>query len=96
MNPRRNSIEMDLFPTNLVDNLVIVKTQTSDLPGDWAEPASASRPRTSQEFTLTSSRWDSMTKRHSRMFWRQTWGKPTGWRLTTVSETCPTTQMALQ
>ena len=36
MNPRRNSIEMDLFPTNLVDNLVIVKTQTSDLPGDWA------------------------------------------------------------
>ena len=36
MNPRRNSIEMDLFPTNLVDNLVIVKTQTSNLPGDWA------------------------------------------------------------
>lgn len=36
MNPRRNSIEMDLFPTNLVDNLVIVKTQTADLPGDWA------------------------------------------------------------
>jgi len=36
MNPRRNSIEMDLFPTNLVDNLVIVKTQTANLPGDWA------------------------------------------------------------
>lgn len=36
MNPRRNSIEMDLFPTNLVDNLMIVKTQTADLPGDWA------------------------------------------------------------
>lgn len=36
MNPRRNSIEMDLFPTNLVDNLIIVKTETADLPGDWA------------------------------------------------------------
>jgi TonB-dependent receptor len=36
MNPRRNSIEMDLFPTNLVDNLIIVKTQTANLPGDWA------------------------------------------------------------
>ena len=36
MNPRRNSIEMDLFPTNLVDNLVIMKTQTANLPGDWA------------------------------------------------------------
>lgn len=36
MNPRRNSIEMDLFPTNLVDNLVIVKTQTANLPSDWA------------------------------------------------------------
>ena len=36
MNPRRNSIEMDLFPTALVDNLVIMKTQTANLPGDWA------------------------------------------------------------
>ena len=36
MNPRRNSIEMDLFPTTLVDNLVIMKTQTANLPGDWA------------------------------------------------------------
>ena len=27
---------MDLFPTNLVDNLVVVKTQTANLPSDWA------------------------------------------------------------
>lgn len=36
MDPRRNTIEMDLFPTNLVDNLVVVKTQTANLPSDWA------------------------------------------------------------
>ena len=27
---------MDLFPTNLVDNLKVVKTQTANLPSDWA------------------------------------------------------------
>ena len=36
IDPRRNTIEMDLFPTNLVDNLVVVKTQTANLPSDWA------------------------------------------------------------
>ena len=36
INPRRNSIELDIFPTNLVDNLVVVKSQTANLPGDWA------------------------------------------------------------
>ena len=36
IDPRRNSIEMDLFPTNLVDNLVVTKTQTANLPSDWA------------------------------------------------------------
>ena len=36
INPRRNTIEMDIFPTNLVDNLVVVKSQTANLPGDWA------------------------------------------------------------
>ena len=35
IDPRRNTIEMDLFPTNLVDNLVVVKTQTANLQ-DWA------------------------------------------------------------
>ncbi|MGB2014001.1 MAG: carboxypeptidase-like regulatory domain-containing protein, partial [Flavobacteriales bacterium] len=32
INPRRNTIEMDIFPTNLVDNLVVVKSQTANLP----------------------------------------------------------------
>ena len=36
IDPRRNTIEMDLFPTNLVDNLMVVKTQTANLPSDWA------------------------------------------------------------
>lgn len=36
INPRRNTIEMDIFPTNLVDNLVVVKSQTANLPGDWS------------------------------------------------------------
>lgn len=36
IDPRRNSIEMDLFPTNVIDNLVVVKTQTANLPADWA------------------------------------------------------------
>lgn len=36
INPRRNTIEMDIFPTNLVDNLVVTKTQTANLPGDWS------------------------------------------------------------
>ena len=26
LDPKRNSVSMDLFPTNLIDNLVIVKT----------------------------------------------------------------------
>lgn len=36
INPRRNTIEMDIFPTTLVDNLVVVKSSTSNLPGDWS------------------------------------------------------------
>lgn len=36
INPRRNTIEMDIFPTTLVDNLVVVKSATSNLPGDWS------------------------------------------------------------
>ncbi|NQX92712.1 MAG: carboxypeptidase-like regulatory domain-containing protein, partial [Flavobacteriales bacterium] len=35
INPRRNSLEMDIFPTNLIDNLIIVKTQQANLPSDW-------------------------------------------------------------
>ncbi len=36
LDPRRNSIQMDIFPTGSIDNLVIRKGYTADLPGDWA------------------------------------------------------------
>ncbi|MCB0760562.1 MAG: TonB-dependent receptor [Flavobacteriales bacterium] len=36
LDPRRNSIQMDIFPTGSVDNLVIRKGYTANLPGDWA------------------------------------------------------------
>ena len=36
LDPFTNNISLDLFPTGLVDNLVITKTATPDLPGDWA------------------------------------------------------------
>ncbi len=35
LDPDRNTIQMDLFPTNLVDNIIIYKTFTPDLPGDF-------------------------------------------------------------
>ncbi len=31
-----NNIKLDLFPASLVDNIVITKTASPDLPGDWA------------------------------------------------------------
>ena len=36
LDPFTNNISLDLFPTGLVDNLVITKSATPDLPGDWA------------------------------------------------------------
>jgi TonB-dependent receptor len=35
INPRRNTLELDIFPTNLIDNLVVVKTQSANAPADW-------------------------------------------------------------
>jgi len=35
LDPDRNTIQMDIFPTNLIDNIVINKTFTPDLPGDF-------------------------------------------------------------
>ena len=59
MNPRRNSIEMDLFPTNLVDNLVIMKTQTANLPETGQVRTSAWKPKTfpSNSNSTTALRW---------------------------------------
>jgi TonB-dependent receptor len=36
IDPRRNSVSMDIFPTKLIDNLVVTKTATADLPADWS------------------------------------------------------------
>ncbi|MCI0751649.1 MAG: TonB-dependent receptor [Flammeovirgaceae bacterium] len=35
LDPDRNTVQMDLFPTSLIDNIVVMKSFTSDLPGDF-------------------------------------------------------------
>lgn len=36
LDPRRNTVEMDIFPTGLVDNLLVIKTASPRYPSDWA------------------------------------------------------------
>jgi outer membrane receptor protein involved in Fe transport len=35
LDPLTNNIKLDIIPTSLVDNIVITKTASPDLPGDW-------------------------------------------------------------
>lgn len=35
LDPDRNTLQMDIFPTNLIDNILVVKSFTPDLPGDF-------------------------------------------------------------
>jgi len=35
LDPDRNSIQLDLFPTNIIDNIVVLKSFTADLPADF-------------------------------------------------------------
>ncbi|VAW23863.1 TonB-dependent receptor [hydrothermal vent metagenome] len=35
LDPDRNSIQMDIFPTSIIDNLVVNKTFSADLPADF-------------------------------------------------------------
>jgi len=35
LDPDRNTIQMDIFPTNLIDNIVVLKSFTPDLAGDF-------------------------------------------------------------
>jgi outer membrane receptor protein involved in Fe transport len=35
LDPDRNSLQMDIFPTNLLNNIVVSKTLTSELPADF-------------------------------------------------------------
>jgi len=36
LDPKRSSVSMDIFPTNLVDNLVVVKTVNANLPSNYS------------------------------------------------------------
>jgi hypothetical protein len=36
LDPFTNNLRLDLFPTGLLDNIIITKTATPDLPGDWS------------------------------------------------------------
>ena len=35
LDPNKNTVQMDLFPTNLIENIVVYKNFTPDLPGDF-------------------------------------------------------------
>ena len=35
LDPDRNSVQMDIFPTTIIDNIMVSKTATSDLPADF-------------------------------------------------------------
>jgi len=35
LDPDRNTLQMDIFPTNIIDNIVVYKTFTADLPADF-------------------------------------------------------------
>lgn len=35
LDPDRNTVQMDMFPSNLIDNIVVYKTFTPDLPGSF-------------------------------------------------------------
>ena len=35
LDPDRNTIQMDLFPTNLLSNVLVIKSARADLPADF-------------------------------------------------------------
>lgn len=35
LDPNRNSIQMDIFPTNIIDNIIVHKSFSADLPADF-------------------------------------------------------------
>lgn len=36
LDPLTNNIKLDIFPSSLIDNIVITKTASAELPGDWS------------------------------------------------------------
>ena len=87
---------MDLFPTNLVDNLVIMKTQTANLPGDWAGAyISVDTKDFPEQFQLN---YSSTVGVNDQTTFQQVLGSnkaaPTGSALTTEAVRCPTKWLA--
>lgn len=35
LDPDRNTLQMDIFPTNIIDNILVIKSFTADLPADF-------------------------------------------------------------
>jgi TonB-dependent receptor len=35
LDPDKNSIQIDIFPTNLIDNMMVLKTATAEMPADY-------------------------------------------------------------
>lgn len=35
LDPDRNTLQMDIFPTNIIDNIIVLKSFTADLPADF-------------------------------------------------------------
>ncbi|MFO7613502.1 MAG: TonB-dependent receptor [Bacteroidales bacterium] len=35
LDPDRNTLQMDIFPTNVIDNIIVIKSFTADLPADF-------------------------------------------------------------
>ncbi len=36
LDPFTNNLDLDIFPTGLVDNIIVTKSGSPDIPGDWA------------------------------------------------------------
>ncbi|HHB79164.1 MAG TPA: TonB-dependent receptor [Saprospiraceae bacterium] len=36
LDPDKNAVQIDIFPTNIIDNILVFKTFTPDLPGDFS------------------------------------------------------------
>lgn len=35
LDPDRNTLQLDIFPTNILDNIIVIKSATADLPADF-------------------------------------------------------------
>src|SRR5699024_569923 len=36
LDPDRNTVQMDIFPTKVIDNIIVYKTASADIPADFA------------------------------------------------------------